>query len=110
MVYIWSEHIYVSLVVNSESEFAFSSAYSSGAHCDERIFYQCPALFAIFCEREVKFQRDAIMENLKKHYVWVYYIKQNKFILNKKIKKIDHESSVNSNEKPSVKNKCILFL
>ncbi|XP_044764417.1 uncharacterized protein LOC123320979 [Coccinella septempunctata] len=57
------------LCLNSESEFSFTRGYSShGVHCDEEIAYECPAIFARFCEREVKYQRDAIMLNLKRRF------------------------------------------
>ncbi|XP_045464153.1 uncharacterized protein LOC123673611 [Harmonia axyridis] len=57
------------LCLNSESEFSFTQGHSStGALCNEEIYYQCPALFSSFCEREVKYQRDAIMINLRSQF------------------------------------------
>ncbi|KAJ3629355.1 hypothetical protein MTP99_013751 [Tenebrio molitor] len=55
--------------LDSESEFKFMRSNSSrGSVCEESVMYQCPALLSSFCRREVIFQRDAIMKNLKLHF------------------------------------------
>ncbi|XP_044270875.1 uncharacterized protein LOC123015286 [Tribolium madens] len=52
--------------LDSEGEFKFSkNGASNGALCEENVLYQCPAILAPFCRREVAFQRTAIMDNLK---------------------------------------------
>lgn len=57
------------IAVDSESEFKFMRSNSSrGSVCEESVMYQCPALLSSFCRREVIFQRDAIMKNLKLHF------------------------------------------
>ncbi|KAL3285092.1 hypothetical protein HHI36_019216 [Cryptolaemus montrouzieri] len=54
------------LCLSSESEFIFTHMNkSAGTVCEENIHYQCPSIFSKFCKREVRYQRDAIMKNLK---------------------------------------------
>ncbi|ERL88221.1 uncharacterized protein LOC109544903 isoform X1 [Dendroctonus ponderosae] len=59
--------------LDSESEFKFFQPKQfSGATCEETVFYQCPMFLSYFCKREVAFQRNAIMSNLKKKLAKVY--------------------------------------
>ncbi|XP_054258235.1 uncharacterized protein LOC128983099 [Macrosteles quadrilineatus] len=53
--------------VNSVSSFTFEPKAESTL-CTEDVIYECPTIFSKFCEREVWFQRHAIMENLQKHF------------------------------------------
>lgn len=57
----------LSVAVNSKSEFRFKHS-SNGALCEEDVEFQCPAFLSPFCYREVEFQRNAIMRNLKVHF------------------------------------------
>lgn len=57
-------------LVESYSVFKFSKDnFTGSAHCEENIQYECPRLLSSFCRREVAFQRNAIMNNLKNHFV-----------------------------------------
>lgn len=53
--------------LSSEGDFRFA-ANGSDTFCREKVRYQCPPFFGRMCRREVEFQRNAIMENLKKHF------------------------------------------
>lgn len=60
--------------LDSESEFKFEkSNHTKGAVCTETVIYQCPAMVSSFCRREVEYQREAIMSNLKDKFNSLYY-------------------------------------
>ncbi|XP_049291091.1 uncharacterized protein LOC125768027 [Anopheles funestus] len=54
--------------VNSKGEFKMSRVHQEDTYCEETVQYQCPFFFGRFCRREVEFQRQAIMENLKQQF------------------------------------------
>uniref|UniRef100_A0A182M202 Uncharacterized protein n=1 Tax=Anopheles culicifacies TaxID=139723 RepID=A0A182M202_9DIPT len=54
--------------VNSKGEFKMSPIHKEDTYCEETVHYQCPFFFGRFCRREVEFQRQAIMENLKQQF------------------------------------------
>ncbi|XP_076263668.1 uncharacterized protein LOC143198379 isoform X2 [Rhynchophorus ferrugineus] len=53
--------------LNSISEFKFKRS-NKGALCTETVIYECPRVFSSFCRREVEFQREAIIINLKNRF------------------------------------------
>ncbi|XP_019864799.1 uncharacterized protein LOC109594077 [Aethina tumida] len=56
--------------LDSESNFKFSKNYSTpGTLCEEEITYECPVILSSFCKREVEYQRNAIMKNLKRKFL-----------------------------------------
>lgn len=56
-------------LVDSNSEFKFTENKGApGTMCEESVYYQCPVMLSPFCRREVTYQRNAIMHNLKKKF------------------------------------------
>uniref|UniRef100_A0A182TFZ8 Uncharacterized protein n=1 Tax=Anopheles melas TaxID=34690 RepID=A0A182TFZ8_9DIPT len=51
--------------LNAKGEFKISRIHQEDTYCEETVRYQCPFFFGRFCRREVEFQRQAIMENLR---------------------------------------------
>lgn len=56
------------ICLDSKSTFTFSPAENNATQCVESIQFECPVLLSNFCTREVKYQRTAIMNNLRKHF------------------------------------------
>ncbi|XP_060520276.1 uncharacterized protein LOC132698302 [Cylas formicarius] len=55
--------------LNSESEFTFATNNrTKGSVCEESVTYECPVILSSFCKREVQYQRNAIMNNLRKKF------------------------------------------
>ncbi|KAF4521503.1 hypothetical protein B566_EDAN001803 [Ephemera danica] len=58
--------------VTSDSEYRFraitAGSVAVGTRCLEKINYECPTALRWFCTRELEHQRQAIRENLRKHF------------------------------------------
>uniref|UniRef100_A0A182QZF4 Uncharacterized protein n=1 Tax=Anopheles farauti TaxID=69004 RepID=A0A182QZF4_9DIPT len=54
--------------LNSRGEFKISRIHNEDTYCEETVQYQCPFFFGSFCRREVEYQRQAIMDNLKQQF------------------------------------------
>ncbi|XP_015589427.1 uncharacterized protein LOC107265016 [Cephus cinctus] len=68
---ISSEHrtcfFYGICCLNSVSEFKFIDE-GRDTKCTETVQYQCPILYSTLCYKEVMYQREEIMKNLKSHF------------------------------------------
>lgn len=55
--------------VKANGQFKFMPLHSSkDTHVIETVKYQCPPFMGGFCQREVEFQRRAILDNLKVYF------------------------------------------
>lgn len=57
-----------SITVKAIGQFKFSKVHSKDTHAIETVQYQCPPFMGNYCQREVEFQRRAILNNLKVHF------------------------------------------